>query len=82
MSRRVGQMGMSAKGDLRLETWQAASFANNCLLAPWLSESGVRFVQRFDWGRDFHGTNRSEDMGDGLMKGCATMGQPIVGPRL
>ncbi len=34
-----------------------SSFANNCLLARRLSEAGVRFVQLFDWGWDFHGTN-------------------------
>ena len=34
-----------------------ASFANNCLLARRLVEQGVRFVQLFDWGWDFHGTN-------------------------
>ena len=34
----------------------AASFANNCLLARRLVEQGVRFVQLFDWGWDFHGT--------------------------
>ena len=33
-----------------------ASFANNCLLARRLVEQGVRFVQLFDWGWDFHGT--------------------------
>ena len=44
----------------------AASFANNCLLARRLTESGVRFVQLFDWGWDFHGTNPKEDLRDGL----------------
>ena len=33
-----------------------SSFANNCLLARRLVEQGVRFVQLFDWGWDFHGT--------------------------
>ncbi|MGB1130885.1 MAG: DUF1501 domain-containing protein, partial [Haloferula sp.] len=56
----------------------AASFANNCLLARRLSESGVRFVQLFDWGWDFHGTNPSEDIRDGLTKKCATMDKPIA----
>src|SRR5262249_58181789 len=32
-----------------------ASFANNCLLARRLIEAGVRYVQLFDWGWDFHG---------------------------
>jgi hypothetical protein len=55
-----------------------ASFANNCLLARRLLEQGVRFVQLFDWGWDFHGTNPNEDIRDGLTKKCATMDQPIA----
>jgi hypothetical protein len=43
-----------------------ASFANNCLLARRLVEKGVRFVQLFDWGWDFHGTGPQEDIRDGL----------------
>jgi hypothetical protein len=39
-----------------------ASFANNCLLARRLVEQGVRFVQLFDWGWDFHGTGASNDL--------------------
>ena len=34
----------------------ASSLANNFLLARRLVEKGVRFVQLFDWGWDFHGT--------------------------
>ena len=37
------------------------SFANNCLLARRLVESGVRFVQLFDWGWDHHGSSDRED---------------------
>ena len=55
-----------------------ASFANNCLLARRLVEQGVRFVQLFDWGWDFHGTNPKEDIRDGLTKKCATMDKPIA----
>ena len=47
-----------------------ASFANNCLLARRLVEQGVRFVQLFDWGWDFHGTNPNEDIRDGLTRKC------------
>ena len=54
-----------------------ASFANNCLLGRRLLEKGVRFVQLFDWGWDFHGTNPAEDIRDGLTKKCATMDKPI-----
>lgn len=56
----------------------ASSFANNCLLARRLAEDGVRFVQLFDWGWDFHGTNPSEDIRDGLTNKCATMDRPIA----
>ena len=55
-----------------------ASFANNCLLGRRLLENGVRFVQLFDWGWDFHGTNPGEDIRDGLTKKCATIDQPIA----
>ena len=43
----------------------AATFANNCLLARRLVERGVRFVQLFDWGWDFHGTNANEEIETG-----------------
>lgn len=55
-----------------------ASFANNCLLARRLVEQGVRFVQLFDWGWDFHGTSPSEDIRDGLTRKCATMDRPVA----
>ena len=55
-----------------------ASFANNCLLARRLVEQGVRFVQLFDWGWDFHGTTESEDIRDGLTKKCGRMDQPVA----
>jgi hypothetical protein len=56
----------------------ANSLANNCLLARRLVESGVRYVQLFDWGWDFHGTNPNEDIRDGLTKKCATMDRPVA----
>ncbi len=55
-----------------------ASFANNCLLARRLLEKGVRFVQLFDWGWDFHGTSEAEDIRDGLTKKCASMDKPVA----
>jgi hypothetical protein len=55
----------------------AGSFANNCLLARRLVEQGVRFVQLFDWGWDFHGTNPREDIRDGLTKRCQLMDRPV-----
>ena len=56
----------------------AASFANNCLLARRLLEQGVRYVQLFDWGWDFHGTGANEDIRDGLTRKCATMDRPVA----
>ena len=56
----------------------ASSFGNNCLLARRLVEQGVRYVQLFDWGWDFHGTNPKEDIRDGLTNKCATMERPVA----
>lgn len=53
------------------------SLANNCLLARRLVESGVRFVQLFDWGWDYHGTREESGIGDGLIGKCATMDRPV-----
>ncbi|MCS1411371.1 MAG: hypothetical protein M2R45_04571 [Verrucomicrobia subdivision 3 bacterium] len=56
----------------------AGSFANNCLLARRLAESGVRFVQLFDWGWDFHGTGEGTGITKGLTEKCATMDKPVA----
>ena len=56
----------------------AASFANNCLLARRLVEKGVRFVQLFDWGWDFHGTAASNDIRDGLTRLCEGMDRAVA----
>ena len=56
----------------------ASSFANNCLLARRLCEQGVRYVQLFDWGWDFHGTGPGEALTDGLTNKCATMDKPVA----
>lgn len=56
----------------------ASSLANNCLLARRLAEQDVRFIQLFDWGWDFHGTNPNEDIRDGLTRKCATMDKPVA----
>ena len=55
-----------------------SSFANNCLLARRLVEQGVRYVQLFDWGWDFHGTNKKEDIRDGLTDRCKLMDRPVA----
>jgi hypothetical protein len=56
----------------------AASFANNCLLARRLVEKGVRYVQLFDWGWDFHGTSAGEDIKVGLPGRCQKMDRPVA----
>jgi arylsulfatase A-like enzyme len=48
------------------------------LLARRLAEAGVRFVQLFDWGWDFHGTSADTGLTDGLTSKCATMDRPIA----
>jgi hypothetical protein len=55
-----------------------ASFANNCLLARRLVEQGVRYVQLFDWGWDFHGTDNNNSLEDGLSKKWAATDRPIA----
>ncbi len=55
-----------------------SSFANNCLLARRLVEDGVRYVQLFDWGWDFHGTNAGRGIRDGLTNRCKSMDQPVA----
>lgn len=75
-------MDISKESKKTLESYGAepgaSSFANNCLLARRLAEDGVRFVQLFDWGWDFHGTNPAEDIRDGLTKKCSTMDKPVA----
>lgn len=56
----------------------SGSFANNCLLARRLAEAGVRYVQLFDWGWDFHGTGADTGLKDGLTNKCATMDKPVA----
>ncbi|MCL4191354.1 MAG: DUF1501 domain-containing protein [Thermoguttaceae bacterium] len=56
----------------------ASSLANNILLARRLVEQGVRYVQLFDWGWDFHGTSADSGITDGLTTKCATMDKPVA----
>ncbi len=75
-------MDISRESQATLDAYGAkpgdSSLANNCLLARRLVESGVRFVQLFDWGWDFHGTGPGEGIGDGLTKKCETMDKPVA----
>jgi arylsulfatase A-like enzyme len=41
-------------------------------------EQGVRYVQLFDWGWDFHGTGESEDIRGGLTTKCARTDKPVA----
>ncbi len=54
------------------------SFANNCLLARRLLEQGVRYVQLFDWGWDFHGVSKDTDIVQGLPDKCKQIDRPIA----
>ena len=75
-------MDISRESSETLESYGAKpgepSFANNCLLARRLVEQGVRFVQLFDWGWDFHGTREAEGITDGLTTKCASMDKPVA----
>ncbi|NIP95125.1 MAG: DUF1501 domain-containing protein, partial [Akkermansiaceae bacterium] len=53
-------------------------FANNCLLARRLVESGVRFVQLYDWGWDHHGSSQPEDMKTHLPVKTQQIDRPIA----
>ncbi|MCB1208749.1 MAG: DUF1501 domain-containing protein [Verrucomicrobiales bacterium] len=55
-----------------------ASFANNCLLARRLVEQGVRFVNLFDWGWDFHGTAEATGITSGLTTKMAATDKPVA----
>lgn len=54
-----------------------SSLANNCLLARRLVEQGVRFVQLFDWGWDFHGASKRCDIKGALPGRCSGMDRPV-----
>ncbi len=54
------------------------SFANNCLLARRLVESGVRFVQLYHWGWDSHGESQGGDLRHGLVSRCQETDQPCA----
>lgn len=75
-------MDISKETQATLEAYGAepggSSFANNCLLARRLTEAGVRFVQLFDWGWDYHGTDPSSGLTEGLTNKCATMDKPVA----
>ena len=51
------------------------SFAGNCLMARRMLESGVRFVQLYDWGWDSHGTSPSDDIIESLPARCRATDQ-------
>jgi hypothetical protein len=55
------------------------TFANNCLLARRLVESGVRFVQLYDWGWDHHGSSPGESIDETLPIKCQQVDRAIAG---
>jgi len=54
------------------------AFANNCLLARRLIEQGVRYVQLFDWGWDFHGVSLETDVVKTLPDKCRQIDRPVA----
>ena len=54
------------------------SFANNCLLARRLVESGVRFVQLYEWGWDHHGVSEGTDIHTDLPRKCSGVDRPMT----
>jgi hypothetical protein len=55
-----------------------SSFANDCLLARRLAESGVRFIQLYNWGWDDHGTNKGTSLQHGLRDRCKRIDRPMT----
>jgi hypothetical protein len=75
-------MDISRESKATLEAYGAvpgaSSFANNCLLGRRLLEQGVRFVQLFDWGWDFHGVKAAEDIRHGLTAKMSGTDKPVA----
>jgi len=65
-------------GDKPVAAADDPAFANNCLLARRLVESGVRFVQLYDWGWDHHGSSQPEDMKTHLPVKTQQIDRPIA----
>lgn len=63
----------------RLYKGNDSTFANNCLLARRLVESGVRFVQLYDWGWDHHGSSPGESIDETLPIKCQQIDRAIAG---
>jgi hypothetical protein len=77
-----GVMDIRKESPAVLEAYGAepgrTSFANHCLLARRLVESGVRFVQLYDWGWDIHGTFPGDDLMTQFPKKCSEVDRPIA----
>lgn len=54
------------------------SFANNCLLARRLAESGVRIIQLHHWGWDSHGNNKMSSINMGMRDLCRDIDRPMT----
>ena len=55
-----------------------SSFANNCLLARRLVERGVRFVQLFHTDWDHHGSDKEQNIDNGIESRCREIDQPCA----
>ena len=77
-----GVMDLKREPEETLELYGAEpgkpTFANHCLLARRLVESGVRFVQLYDWGWDIHGTSSGDDLATQFPKKCRDVDRPIA----
>ena len=77
-----GAMDLKSESAETLDLYGAepgkSTFANHCLLARRLVESGVRFVQLYDWGWDIHGTSPGDDLITQFPKKCKDVDRPIA----
>jgi Protein of unknown function (DUF1501) len=72
------QMSVPEVMDITRETKETQEAYGAMPGASSFVEQGVRYVQLFDWGWDFHGTGPGEALTDGLTNKCATMDKPIA----
>src|SRR5690606_25065077 len=69
----------SADDPRRLYKGDDPTFANNCLLARRLGESGVRYQQLYDWGGNHHGSSPGESVDETLPIKCQQVDRAVAG---
>jgi len=70
--------GMEGDTPAKAEGRFDPGFTRNCILARRMVESGVRFVQLYDWGWDIHGTGKRNDLIHAMPRKCSNVDQPIA----